>query len=382
MKALQHWEKENKQNFTTKFADQPEELQTWLDFVVGRLEQIDPTPHKEYAQWIVRAFGNNPNEKFEDYSSRGADALAKFNTLKIKKILPADKRDINRLRSLGDLENLVSQFEIPGAEEAAKGQSKVFYEDGTMRVIVPLDMQAAMYYGQGTRWCTAAKNDNRFDSYNKNGPMYIILPKKPAYQGEKYQLHFPSSQYMDPKDEPVDLNELKTRFPQLVQVFEVPATEDLCFPLMKNGQQVKDNWHVVTDQVTKMLAGKLPVNAIIMNLRHSLLGNNEERNTMYKNIINALKDDIARDSAGLINSIMQSFVIATDANYDVDDTLTESLIDWLHNTAATASDRSMEYDDETEGEIDAMGVDYEMADALSKFVPLIKSTAVQVIQNS
>ena len=50
---------------------------------------------------------------------------------------------------------------------------------------------AACYYGQGTRWCTAAtRGKNYFSEYHNESPLLIILPKEPQYPGEKYQLHF------------------------------------------------------------------------------------------------------------------------------------------------------------------------------------------------
>ncbi|MGA1048922.1 MAG: hypothetical protein ACO3UU_13015, partial [Minisyncoccia bacterium] len=82
-------------------------------------------------------------------------------------------------------------------------------QDGDVRVIVPLDEKAACYYGQGTRWCTAAtKGENYFERYNSEGPLYIIIPKKPKYPGEKYQLHVNSEQFMDEKDDTVGISKL------------------------------------------------------------------------------------------------------------------------------------------------------------------------------
>jgi hypothetical protein len=62
-----------------------------------------------------------------------------------------------------------------------------------------------------------------FDRYNKQGEMYIILPKKPAHTGEKYQFHFQTKQFMDEKDHRANLTELRARWPQLADIFRMQA---------------------------------------------------------------------------------------------------------------------------------------------------------------
>lgn len=79
------------------------------------------------------------------------------------------------------------------------------YEDDKWLIIIPHTEEAACYYGANTRWCTAAKEDNMFDYYNNDGPLYINIYKP---KNRKYQFHFESSQFMDEEDEPIQLNEL------------------------------------------------------------------------------------------------------------------------------------------------------------------------------
>jgi len=109
----------------------------------------------------------------------------------------------------------------------SKGAAKEVYSDDSVRIIVPEDQEAACYYGQGTRWCTAAtQGSNYFNQYSRSGPLYILLPKQPKYQGEKYQLHFDSDQFMNEEDEPVSLVDLlKHRFPKTLQFFETVEPE-------------------------------------------------------------------------------------------------------------------------------------------------------------
>lgn len=200
-----------------------------LDHLLGRIELADPTKNKQYVPWLIRMYVNTPHLKFEDAISKTTEPLTKFYKLVNKKQIPAPNNDIGRIKDLATLVQIVDQY--PDVEDKTKdvdrGQAKPYYEDADIRVIIPQDKTAACYYGQGTKWCTAATSaHNMFDRYNKEGEMYIIMPKKPAYPGEKYQFHFESKQFMDEKDHRVNLSKLRARLPQLAEVFANQAKEN------------------------------------------------------------------------------------------------------------------------------------------------------------
>lgn len=201
-----------------------------INDVLQTLENADPTANKEYVQWLAKVYANQ-GIKMEDLLSRGRQALDIYNTYKVKKILPPEYRDIGRI-DFNTLEGLSMNADLRQAlaakqeQEAAKtmprGDAEVVYENDQVRIIHPKDEAAACYYGQGTKWCTAATGgNNMFDNYNRGGPMYILLPKQPEYDGEKYQVHFDSGQYMDERDRPVPvLRLIKERFGDLMEFFQ------------------------------------------------------------------------------------------------------------------------------------------------------------------
>lgn len=216
-----------------------EQRELILNQIMQYLENADPTANKEYVQWLAKVYANQ-GVKLEDIGSRGRNALVIYHTYKQKNILPAEYRDIGRL-DFNTLEGLSINADLRQAlaakqdQEAAKtmpkGDAETVYENDRVRIIIPKDQDAACYYGQGTTWCTAStQSTNFFNSYSKDGPLYILLPKQPQYQGEKYQLHFPSGQFMDEQDRNVgDLVELLTmRFGDLVGFFRErePAFSD------------------------------------------------------------------------------------------------------------------------------------------------------------
>ena len=233
-----------------------EQRQYILDLIMHVLENADPTQNKEYVQWLAKVYANQ-GVKIEDILARGQNALATYNEFKTKKILPAEQRDIGQL-TFSDLEYIAASTELRQAlaakqeQDAAKamprGESEVVFENDKVRIIVPHDKEAACYYGQGTTWCTAAtQSNNMFDTYNRNGAMYILLPKQPQYDGEKYQLHFSSGQFMDEQDTPVDniVELLDMRFGNLVEFFREREPE------------INDWLEFTPDEVLKPLIAKI-----------------------------------------------------------------------------------------------------------------------------
>ena len=175
------------QGFRSSNVD-PNEL---VDMILSQLEQADPTANKEYTPWLAKMYASGA-AYLEDMLSTAKEYLIKFHKLKKSNKLPSPRNDIMRYADLGDFYSVVDEYPDPDAKELTdKGQAKEVYNDANVRVIEPEDQTAACYYGQGTRWCTAAtKGKNYFDEYANDSPLFIVIPKKPAYPGEKYQLWF------------------------------------------------------------------------------------------------------------------------------------------------------------------------------------------------
>lgn len=195
------------------------------DLILHAIETADPTKNKQYTQWLAKCYSNE-GIKLEDIYSKGADWLEYYDELKRKNILPLDLRNINRL-TFQELYNIVMDAELGGALEAErmkvmpKGTSKEWLNNEHVRIIQPLDEDAAKYYGNGTQWCTAARNNNMFKQYVNQGPMFILLPKFAKYEGEKYQFHPASGQCMNEQDEPVNPRiTLGQRFGDLIPLFK------------------------------------------------------------------------------------------------------------------------------------------------------------------
>ena len=119
-------------------------------------------------------------------------------------------KDINQYKNIDQVYDNVKNFmEDPSqatskSDEARKikemGAEKV-YEDNDWLIIVPKTREAAIYYGKGTKWCTAStRGYNYFERYNNEGRLYININKN---TGDKYQFHFESNSFMDAEDKPI-----------------------------------------------------------------------------------------------------------------------------------------------------------------------------------
>ena len=239
----------------------PELQKRLADTALQWIEGVDPSTNKKYTQWMARMYANGSEPRIEDVKSTLADKVKKFNKLNIKRMLPAGKNDINRYKTATELYDEMDKY--PDVEVLEKGSSKKEYEDDDVMVVVPEDQKAACYWGSKTRWCTAVDGrDNYFAHYSKDGPLYILIPKHPKSDGEKYQLHFDSYQYMDKNDDPVELEWLLTkRFPGLLKHFmaDPKIGEELGsmvqFTDDKTLQSVSDQiWDIAGDRVNDILA--------------------------------------------------------------------------------------------------------------------------------
>jgi hypothetical protein len=93
-------------------------------------------------------------------------------------------------------------------EQLKPEQYKVVLDGEEWYMFTPLDEMAASYLGINTSWCTTwgkyslnpsyKDRENRFRTYNPQGPLYIMINKMD--ENIKYQLHFPSNQLKNPAD--------------------------------------------------------------------------------------------------------------------------------------------------------------------------------------
>ena len=195
-------------------------------YILLKENNIPPSKKKEEKREEEKEEKEEEKEENDCYTGYNYDENKKVKTMD-KYDYIENFRDINSFVSLTDMENYIRTFTIKldriyeqkrkdkkysdeQKELKDKGESKVEIELETDKTIiyVPTSEDGSRYYGRNTRWCTAAKVHNMFESYASRGPLYIIQDKNK--ETIKYQLHFESNQFMNPKDERVEMHKIDT----------------------------------------------------------------------------------------------------------------------------------------------------------------------------
>ena len=193
----------------------------------------DPTAKEDkmgkYSKWLLALYTGG-NLKLEDLY-KATQYLTTFHKYKQK----LDRKDIGQYKSLTDLFQAIEPYSdntkaASHKEEIRKikeGAEKV-YEDNEWLVVIPHTKAAAIEYGKGTQWCTAATESyNYFEHYNNQGPLYININKK---TGDKYQFHFESEQFMNVNDE--ECGGILTKKDPLYKFYEEKYGPEKTLPLL------------------------------------------------------------------------------------------------------------------------------------------------------
>jgi hypothetical protein len=177
-----------------------------------------------YGKWLLKIY-KNKNLRLEDLQA-AAEYIQTYERYKDK----YKNVDWNKLNTLADLYNVIkddiaySQSKTGNVNlcQPIKDSEKI-YEDENWCVIIPETEYTACYYGRNTEWCTAwgemsfderhKGKTNRFNGHNNQGQLYININKN--NQNEKFQFHFESGQYMDVKDNQIDLFSFLNKNPKL-----------------------------------------------------------------------------------------------------------------------------------------------------------------------
>ena len=240
------------------FADPTTKAPQNFDVEGASAEDMENVKVGKYTQWMLKNFVvptftderagvekgtaeysrmmNEYQRLFMEDLHKMTDDLKKYE--RFKNQLPQDKRDINKI-SADELFDLVKDFKLEKtkASKQEKEEAKTSYQypgseimyRGSNWTLVKIEDKgdlgkgAAIFFGGyqdgdngESRWCTSAPGLNYFNTYIKDGPLYVVLPnddkgqvgKRTGLPRERFQFHFPSDQFMDRDDRRVNLVEL------------------------------------------------------------------------------------------------------------------------------------------------------------------------------
>ena len=214
------------------------------DIINHFANHADPTAKKTNTQWIVNKYRQKQFRQ-EDHP-RIKEALSNFEKYKGKLKEAGKPTDINQYKSLSDVEDVVE----PHIGKVSSGKEKkrqiksegadLIHSGNGVTIHHIKNEQAACAYGANTKWCTAGKENNMFNHYNKYGPIHVI-----QHQGRKYQFHTTSKQFMDEKDNPV---EMKNIHPDIQK--EMAKSDH---PEIQKANILFKNPHISKEHITKAL---------------------------------------------------------------------------------------------------------------------------------
>ena len=195
-----------------------------LNSLLDQLDQIDPTQNNQYVRWLIREYSRG-SFKVED-SQRVQNVLKQF--ISVQKRL--DKKDLNQYK-FHDLEDTMDKIFFPDIDQSDDNEdfpdgTKVLYNGPLGWLVIPETEEASCELGKGTKWCTAADENNMFNDYSDDGPLYIWRDNQEG--GAKYQFHFETRSFMDAKDRDLStekLNYFRTEHPVLKNLFKMKEAE-------------------------------------------------------------------------------------------------------------------------------------------------------------
>lgn len=275
-KVSDFWLMEGITEFAKQFPKMPEEK-------LRKLLALDPTYKGgeqvgKYGNWIIRLFYNNiknrenninyrlflsqnpnginpktgkpieppvdlPAAPWED-AEKIPNLLKQYELLKgkIKKPITAFP-DIPSL--YGEIQKYVEQ-DVPMNKKALerynvfkecekKGLEKI-YEDNHWLIGIPTTLESSVPFGQFTNWCTTSAHGQYYHQYLKQygGEYYILLNKE---NGDLFQFHFESEQFMDEKDSRINMEKFTNEYPKLAKfLYEYKFKK---YPIDKDGNEEK-----------------------------------------------------------------------------------------------------------------------------------------------
>ena len=212
------------QKFSSAITPAATQEKLTAEQAIEALEQMDPTPNKQYVPWLAKQF---IAKQFRiEEANRVKELLTNF--VKLKPRLPAEQRDLGRFdfNKLSEIVNSTMNPEVGSTATSDAGifpvvpNSEVLYNGPYGQLSIPKTEKASCELGRGTKWCTSASKDNQFDNYNERGPLYVWKDR----DGSKWQFHFDSSSFhfMDAGNESINrvkLNYFRTEHPVVKKLF-------------------------------------------------------------------------------------------------------------------------------------------------------------------
>lgn len=231
-------------NIVSKLGPRPTDqdlVKVWsslIDQTLSATNYGDLSRDGKFDAWLTRLYVNHVNN-FEDINGEGGDALGAYSALGKRGLLTQRDQDINRFKSLHQLQLVVRQNHyrealdrIRNAEELEKHKRTkldvVLIDDNNFYVVIPMNYGACYtfnYSGHKSNFCTGGSSGLRwFQRYAPEGPIVSITYKHNMNdKNGKWQFHAPTNQLVnsdqdDRSNLPLNDQRFAKLFPGLMKV--------------------------------------------------------------------------------------------------------------------------------------------------------------------
>lgn len=184
-------------------------LEWSVEEVLREAGQADPTPEKRFEAWLLKQM-KFENIRLPEDRVRVHDLLVDFQKLFNKKQLPDEVRDINRVKTITDLEKVIDGIKgTPIIPETSEDLAEILALPGTLVssmssdwvIIEVRDAQTASKLASGTKWCTSAAGTA--ESYIEHyGFLHVVYARHGQSLTKMFQFTGDYSQFMDLQDVP------------------------------------------------------------------------------------------------------------------------------------------------------------------------------------
>ena len=184
-----------------------------LEKTLERTDYGDLSRDFKFADWLTKLYTSGQAD-WEDISGEGGDALGKWNALSVRGLLEPRHQDLNRYRTLRDLQVAMAsgtyQAElnrIKNAEQIARmkkdARDIVLIDTPRVWAAIPLNYGACYVFnnaeGYQANFCTGSSSGaNWYKNYAPRGPLVMVVDKdKSGTANGKWQMHAPTDQLVN-----------------------------------------------------------------------------------------------------------------------------------------------------------------------------------------
>lgn len=188
----------------------PEDVYKWW-VVTIQGDNADNAQLDSDTKWVLKRYENEGDSMFGK-AEQIVNAINIFKRMRVRGMLPPGIT-LEQCSSIDELiafTNSVNhdevfartQKELDRDIKTAKNDIDVVFENDDWFVLIPKSMEASIYWGSKTKWCTATKTieNNRFEQYSEKGPLYININKN---TGAKYQFSFADGEWNDAQNDEI-----------------------------------------------------------------------------------------------------------------------------------------------------------------------------------